>query len=479
MVAISNTYYPSQLVSQDIMNLLGQMESPILKTAGRTHTGTFDDKNYSPGMSVGFHVSGIPTVSRSNILQFSSYEQRILYITADVRRWQFSVSHTINQEDDVFFMNRKLLAETISAPSLKAIKEKIEYEGARYAAEHSPVIPTYGAAINAEITLPTAFDSKVTNYLQKLRRDLIFPADSYKLILNTRDDMEFANSLVNTYSTQFVESSVKRGAVPKMISDFQSACSPYLGLHKSKLGVQARGPLRFVSYPTSEQNPVAVIKNMSGADIILTGGDILYHVANDTLQDSGVYWIQNTIKKAIPDSRYAFVVTSDKYISEVADAQMPDFKYEDVEYLIPNNGELEISLSHMPIFSGYHQNCSRQILTGDTGDQFYVLGDHFKNHALHPEYFKFKCFPLTPLKSTEHATVDDGKTGVKMLITYDRIFAEGSPRGNVFDISSLPCFGAVSQNLFTLPVGEVISGNLENTVTVSMAETKAKGKQKK
>ena len=277
-----------------------------------------------------------------------------------------------------------------------------------------------------------------------------------------------------TYSTGFVEHSVKQGTAPKRISDFPSECSPYLGKHTPKLnGNQAKGALRFVTYPTSDENPTAVIKNMSGSEITLTAGDIIYHVADGINEDQGLYWIQNTVKRPIPDSRYAFCVTSDKYIEGLTKAEMKTFRYSDVSYTIPNNDTLEISLSHKPIFSGYHQNCSREIKTGDTGDKFYILQEHYKNHGIHPEYFKFKCFKIPPLKSTEHSYVDDGKTGVKMLITHDRVLAEGSERGNIFDVSALPCFGAVSQNLFTLPVSPSSTGQLlegEKPVSVSFSD---------
>lgn len=214
-----------------------------------------------------------------------------------------------------------------------------------------------------------------------------------------------------------------------------------------------------MSAPTSDENPVAVLQNNSAEPITLTAGDIIYHVALDTQQNSGLYWIQNTVKRAIPDSRYAFCVTSDKYIEGLTDAQMQTFKYTDVEYLIPPGGQLEVSLSHRLIPNGYHQNCSRALILQGTAnaDNFYVMGNHFKNHALHPEYLKFKCFSLPPLHATEHAKVNDGKTGVNMLITHDRLLES---RQNVFDVSSLPCFGAVSQNLFTLPVGVDITSNV-------------------
>ena len=480
MSALTNTYLPSQLVSLDILHLLGVMDSPILKCAGKAQTSTFDEKDYMPGMIVGYQVAGIPPVQRGDTLSFSSYDQRTLYIKADTKRWYFSVTHAFNQTDDIFYMNKKLVSETISAPTLKALKETIELEGAQWAKEHSPVIPAYGSPINTEIAFPTNFNSAVTNYLNKLRRDLIFPASSYKLILNTRDDMIFSNSLVYTYSSDFVQQSVKEGNAPKRISDFATECSPYLGLHTSKIGAtQARGPLHFDTLPASDENPTAVIRNSSGSAITLTAGDIIYQVANNTTESSGLYWIQNTVKRPIPDSRYAFCVTSDKYIEGLTDAEMKTFKYEDVEYVIPAGGSLEISLSHKPIFSGYHQNCSRQIVTGASGDGFYVLKDHYKNHALHPEYFKFKSFKIPPLKSTEHSYVDDGKTGVKMLITHDRVLAEGSKRGNIFDVSCLPCFGAVSQNLFTLPVAPEATGVLaEERTTVSLSQKEAKPSKK-
>lgn len=463
MSALTNTYLPSQLVSEDILHLLGEMNSPVLKCAGKAQTNTFDEKSYIPGMTVGYQVAGVPPVHRGDTLTFSPYEQRTLYIKADTKRWYFSVTHAFNQTDDLFYTNRKIVTETISAPTMKALQETIEYEGVQYAMEHSPVIPSYGSAINEEITFTSDINSSVTNYLNKLRRDLIFPASSYKLIFNTRDDMKLANTLTNIYNDGMVAESVKMGSHPQRISGFQTTCSPYLGMHVSKLtSTQARGPLVFVSYPTSDENPTAVIKNTSAADITLTGGDIIYQVAANTTESSGLYWIQNTIKRPIPDSRYAFCVTSDKYIEGLTEAEMKSFNYQDVAYTIPAGGQLEISLSHKPIFSGYHQNCSREIVTGDSGDKFYVLKDHYKNHALHPEYFKFKAFKIPPLKSTEHSYVDDGKTGLKMLITHDRVLAEGSRRGNIFDVSSLPCFGAVPQNLFTLPVGIEETNNLQS-----------------
>ena len=461
MSIMTNTYLPSQLVSLDIMNLLGHMSSPILDCAGSAQTSTFDENSYIPGTSVGYQVSGIPPVGRSDVLSFTPYEQRTLYIKADTKRWYFSVTNSFHQLDEVFYTNKKLVTETISAPTLKALKEQIELEGAQYAGEHSPVVPSFGAPINEAIVLPNSFDSKVTNYLNKLRRDLIFPANSYKLVLNTRDDMAFSNSLVNIYNTSFVDQSITQGGLPKRISDFASVTSPYLGLHRTKLtAAQVATPpaLRFQVVPSSDETPLATVYNDSAADVTLTGGDILYHVADDTQPDSGLYWIQATVKRAIPDSRYAFVVTSDKYIEGLTDAQLKTFKYDDVEYVIPANGSLEISVSHKAIPTGYHQNVSRAIVTGTTtGDKFYVLNNHYKNLGLHKEFFKFKCFKIPPLKSTEHAYVDDGKTGVKMLITHDRVLAEGSPRGNIFDCSTLPCFGAVSQNLFTMPVAETLS----------------------
>jgi len=471
MTIPNNAYLPSQLVSLDILHLLENMDCVFLRCAGRTHTSTFDEKQYMPGKTVGYQVAGIPPVTRGQELSFSAYEQRTLFIKADVKRWYFSVTHGFNQTDDVFYLNRKLVAETISAPTLKALKETIELEGAQWSKEHAPVIPSYGAAIDKEIILPSGFDYTVINYLEKLRRDLIFPTHSYKLVLNTRDDMLLANSLQNMFNEKINRLVTESGSPPSRVAGFTNECSPYIGLHKTKLtakdaqGNLIKGPLTFVSYPISDESPEAVIQNNSAVDITLTGGDIIYHKAPDgqTTQDKGLYWIQNTVKRAIPDSRYAFCVTSDHYIQGLTEAQMKTFKYTDVSYTIPAGGQATVSLSHKPIFSGYHQNCSRQIITQGQpdADQFYILEDHFKNHALHPEYLKFKCFRLPPLRATENAEVNDGKTGVKMLITHDRLLEK---RQNIFDVSALPCFGAVSQNLFTLPVGD--SSALTNNVSL-------------
>ena len=470
----TNTYLPSDLVSLDIMNLLGTMDSVILRCAGRAHTSTFDEKEYSPGTSVAYQVAGIPPVNRGKELKITPYEQRTLFIKADEKRWYFSVTHAFNQTDDIFFLNRKLISETISAPTLKALKETIELEGAQWAKEHSPVIPAYGSPIDKEITMPGGFDYTVINYLEKLRRDLIFPTNSYKLVLNTRDDMLLANSLQNMFNEKINRLVTESGAPPSKVAGFSNECSPYLGLHLTKLGKDAqgnvvKGPLAFASYPVSDESPRAVIKNRAATDITLTAGDIIYYVMNDQQKSKkmgGLYWIQNTVKRPIPDSRYAFCVTSDKYIEDLTPEQMKTFQYSDVEYTIPAGGQLEVSLSNKPIFGGYHQNCSRQIEVDvgsheEISDQFYVLGDHFKNHALHPEYFKFKCFKLPHIKGTEHSQVNDGKTGIKMLISHD---GDLNTKQNIFDVSALPCFGAVAQNLFTLPV--VDSSQLTDNITL-------------
>ena len=61
MSTLNNTYLPSQLVSLDILQLLGELDSPILKCAGKAQTSTFDENNYMPGMTVGYQVAGIPS----------------------------------------------------------------------------------------------------------------------------------------------------------------------------------------------------------------------------------------------------------------------------------------------------------------------------------------------------------------------------------------------------------------------------------
>ena len=79
----TNTYLPSQLVSLDILKLLETMDCVILRCAGKAHTSTFDEKQYVPGMTVGYQVAGIPPVTRGQTLNFTPYEQRTLYIKAD------------------------------------------------------------------------------------------------------------------------------------------------------------------------------------------------------------------------------------------------------------------------------------------------------------------------------------------------------------------------------------------------------------
>ena len=48
-----------------------------------------------------------------------------------------------------------------------------------------------------------------------------------------------------------------------------------------------------------------------------------------------------------------------------------------------------------------------------------------------------------------------------MLISHD---GDLNTKQNIFDVSALPCFGAVAQNLFTLPV--VDSSQLTDNITL-------------
>ena len=455
---LQNTYNPSQLVSLDILNLLGEMDSVFLKYTGTHGMSTFKDDDYVPGMTVGYQVSGMPPVTRGDLMTFTPYEQRTLYIKADTKRWMKSVTSSFNLTDDIFYMRPELVTETLSAPTLRALKENWELEAAQYSIEHSPIIPTFGESQDQEISFPEengkdVFTAKVINWLKKLRHDLILPMKSYTLVMNTMDHMVLANSLENIFNQPFTSLVVKSGAPPERVSDFNNECSPYLGMHKTLLSdTQPRGPLVFETLPNSDENPVCSIKNLTSEDITLRAGDIIYYKAQNATEN-GLHWIQNTVKRPVPDSRYAFVITSDSYIAGLSDIQMREFQYSDVQYTIPAGGTATVSVSHKPIFDGYFQNCSRAITTGDTGDEFYVLKDHYKNVAVNPNFFMMKSFKIPHMKSTEYSYVDDKKTGIKLLITQDRVFSEGARRGNVFDTTSLACFGAVSQNLFTLPSG--------------------------
>ena len=458
---LKNTYNPSQLVSLDIMNLLREMETIFLKYTGTHGMSTYNDGTYVPGKTVSYQVAGVPPITRGELMKLTPYEQRQLFIKADPKRFQKSASRASMLTDDIFYMKPELVTETISAPTLRAMKEHWELEAMQYSIEHAPIIPTFGAAIDQELSFPNdgaanpkdTFTARAINWLKKLRYDLILPLKSYSLILNTMDYMVLSNSLENIFNQPITSLVVKSGAPPQEVSDFSNECSPYLGKHLTELDPkQARGPLVFVSFPTSDENPIAVLKNMTDADITLKAGDIIYYKAQKPT-DEGIHWIQNTVKRPVPDSRYAFVVTSDLFIEGLTDAQAVDFLYEDVVYKIPKQGTATVSLSHKPIFAGYHQNCSRQIVTGDKGDQFFVLKDHYKNVAINPNYFMMKSFKIPPMNSIQHSYVDDKKTGIKILISQDGVMGEGQKRGNVFDAVSLCCFGAVAQNLFTLPSG--------------------------
>lgn len=481
-----NTFNPSQLVSQDILKLLGEFKSTVLECTSQAEMSGFNNEKYAPGKTIGYQVSGVPVLNRGERLKFNSYEQRTLYITADVERWYFSHSVPFDQTDKLFYTNPKILTETLTAPTIRAFKDQIELEGAQYAIEHAPIFPSFTDDITQEFTLDETknFRANVTNYLNQLRKDLELPG-GYKLILNNRDDRLFSDSLMGVFNPDYVRGAVSDGEAPRMISGFPSRSTPRLGRHDVDASSQSLTTgLTFDVLPSSDEYPLAVIRNNTGAPVILKAGDIIYYT-NKNSAATGAYWIKQTVKEP-STARYSFCVTSDKYIKDkVAGSGLPaNFKYSDVTYTIPANSTLEVSLSHKPIFSGMHQNCSREIATGASGDQFFVLPSHYKNLGLHKNYFKFKCFKLQDLYGTEQSRISDGKTGIQMLVTRDRILGEGMRRGNLMDIAALPCFGAVSQNLFTLPVHpdatsqESVSAVVHSSApkTVSMSAVKKSGK---
>lgn len=488
MSSVTNTFAPSQLVANAVKELLGPLNSQVLNCFGKNiePISKFAEIEYTPGKSISYLIGGYPRITSGNIMKVKGFSERNLYITADVKRWYLSSTKSFNQTSYNFFTNPQKIKALVAGPRLQALKERVEEEAIQWLKENSPVIPTYGRAINQEITFPDKFDSRMTAYVKKLQVEMLHPGN-YKLLINPKDDMAFSNNTSTVYNSNLVSQAITKGDSPMQMSGFNRLVSPYIRLHNTKLDSnQPRGPLRFTRLPESDENAIGTIKNMSGTQITLTAGDIIYHVANDTNIDSGLHWVQKTVKEPIPDSRYAFCVTSRKYFDGLSDQQVSVLtnKYSSVEYVIPANGEAEISLSHRPVFKEEeieYVNCSREILTGDTGDQFYVMGPHYKNYLTNPSFAYNRPLELKPLPGAQCHQVEG--SGFKILCTEDSLIQDGSPRGQILDVAMMMIFGGIPENLYTVPTGEnslweePLTQKGMNNVMISFAETMAKSNQ--
>ena len=323
----------STLVSLDIMHLLKRMDSVVLKCSGRTHTQNFDNEEFRPGTSIGYQLAGIPPVNRGIEMKYDlEFSQRTMWITCDTDRNYFSITNTLNQLDSVFYLNRKLITEQISAPALGAIRDKIEVEGIAWLSQYSAVVPSFGKTITQRLEPSSAMDWTVINWLNKLKKDLLLPSN-YKLVLNTRDDMLLANELTHIQSGDtIVSKALTSGNPQKTISGLTNLSSPYMGLHLNGLSADQKDPARnyhlfFSEVPSSDQYIEGKLKYVNGGGasgttdiyIDLKAGDIIYHIASaegstPAVNTKGLHWIQNTVKRSIPDSRYSFCITADAYI---------------------------------------------------------------------------------------------------------------------------------------------------------------------
>ena len=478
MSTLNNTYTPSKLIANDFVGFLGNLDSVFLKYTGSERLKMFfNEKHYVPGEKVGFKLLGYPSMNRGKIVKFGEFEERSMFFTADEKRWLFSITRSFNFTDSLFYTNPKIMAQEVSGPIIRKLKDEIEREACQYGMEHAPIIPSFDTPINQEIALPLKLNVNTVAQLEKLRCDLIFN-QGYTLFLNTKDRLRLSNSIMRAFNEDMIKQSVTKGEPPKQLSGFPTYVSPILQLHKSRLGAsQARGPLRFVTLPTSDERTTAIIKNMSGSEITLSAADIIHHVASDTQEASGLYWVQGSFKTPIRDSRYAFCITSDKYIEGTTDQNISPFPYDEVAYTIPNGGTAEVSLSHRPISTGAHQNCSRDIALGDSGDTFYILQDHYKNVALHPNFFQFACFKPKPLHNKEHHYSMDSKTGIKLLTTQDSQLVEGTSRSNILDVLSFPTFGAIGEGNFTFPTNPNAKGELDDGIKTNVSLSSFEGLQ--
>ena len=471
----NNQYSPSDLVSLDIIHLLGEWNPTFLRYTGTHGMSLFDNDEFVSGKTINIQVGGVPPLTLGSKVYLTPYEQRVISIKADENE-MLSVTLGNKLTAEMFYMKPDLRRETISAPVLKALKEGLEEKAARLSTERSPVIPSFGSPLDQEISLPTdsngdkSFSVNSVAWLTKLKHDLGLPRNSYHLVLNTTDNQYLQDQMIGVYNETITGQSIRQGDIPQSIAGFPVTCSNYLRRHDLKKADQPLTGLYFVSVPSSDDNPIAVLRNTNapasggGEDdpnaIWLTGGDILYYKAQTlTPPNGGLHWIQYAVKRPIPDTRFSFCVTSDLYVQNyiAQGGDMRTFKYDSVVYKIPPGEQLEVSLSHMAIPAGFHQNISRAItlFSGDDsapgGDEFCVLDSHYKNVAINPNYFLMKTFKLRPMPGVENGFVDDPKTKFRARIIKAPSFGEGMDRGEIIDTSMLSVFGYIPQNLFTLP----------------------------
>lgn len=478
----------SKLISVRTQKLVQEMNGVVFMCSSTNHMEVYGEQDYMPGKTIGFPVAGSPQATRGNHMEIDNLiEQRTLYIKADDDKNYFSVTYPIKATDKQFyFNNKKYYDDTVIVPSLIALKQRIECDGIQFLIQRSPIVPTYGVSWNQPLKPTTDFSWETEGYINKMIMDFLFPP-TYKMILNTADRMSLINKTTHISSSDvLVTKAYKTGGLESEIGGLKHLCSPYLIEHITNLPPELSDDnsytLAFESLPDSDERPYGKLFFASTVTVVfisLRVGDIIYHIPNpgnqiDDVNLTPLNWIQAGTRAAISDTRYAFVITDEAYTetfkSLVAQGKTTwkRFSLDHAAYNIrrntstmsitymDNSGSLveeyldHISFSHRPVTSGNYQNCSRAItLTSHAApDRFLVYGSHRKNLCVSPNFFMRHCFSIPPLENTRHSTIFDKKTGIKMLVTHASLLQD---RTNLIDFSAFPCFGAIAQNLFTLP----------------------------
>lgn len=493
----ANVYQVSDLVSQGVTHLIGNWKSVILESAGKGDLNMFGagDK-YSSGKKISFNIGGFPKISRGETVKFSNHVDRVFTIRANTQRFSFSFTIPFDLTDSLFYNNRKAIDEKITRPATEQLTRKIEAEGAQYLIEHSPIIPDYVDDVTQPLIFPTnqVFDNKITNKLQLLKREFGF-FDSYRMILNPRDEMLFSSGLIGVYNPELVRGAISEADVPMRISGFRARSTAFLPTHTSLTpSVDADHNVNYLTITpdstVSEDAPTYAI-TATGKDFTLKAGDIIYYTAHGS--NDPLYWWSNLTQTPVKQARFAFVVTSEKYIADkiAASESLDNLDYNDVTYSITAGSTVEVSLSHKVMYGdpatnpglAAHNNVNRALLSTD---RFYVMESHTKNIGVHEDYFRFKCFETPLFHDYRSKRISDRKTGFVGTCTHRDVLDQGLRRGNFIDFYSLPVFGAFGQNLFTIPVSmdAVSQQEAAQVSTISKAgifqssEKKSSGKSK-
>lgn len=476
----------SNLVTTQMLKVLKQMKCGLIKQRGRTGFGleNFEISDFVNGFTVKCMIQGVAsgfhgeTISESDAV---AIDRTTISLTARPQlRFQTLMGLTTTEE--MFLTNPKLVADEITLPALRCLRNKCELSDAQNLAEHCPIMPADNFYQDQVITPVQDFAWDHINMLRKNFVELGYPVDGYKLNLNNNDYTLLGNKMTYIQSQdQMVGSAIRTGDPIPYISGFRTEYSTFFGPHFTMLtdaqkAAPAGNTFKFKELPRPGGNHTCELWNSSSSDISLRAGDVLYHLAGSRVRGDGIHWWQADTFEPLYDTRFSFCITSEAYLDRFTElvalglTTWKHFNQRDVYYLvkatsndvriyykntmgviIPDDVTHKISISHTPMTSGAFQNCSRPIKIKDHSegaDEFIVLGDHRKNFLTNPQFCKFKGFTLQAPDDIQHSRVSDPVTGLKVLVSKKGNFYQ---RRNEIDTSTFYLHGAYAPNLGLLP----------------------------